>query len=585
MKRSLINQSEVIPVVEDSVNNSNTDSSSDQNNVLSVDELVEMVVDGKDSNYYLDCYCKLIDLALVRGINKRNLNYYTEKHHILPKCMEGKDEKDNYVLLTLLEHIIAHCILFKLYPHNKSLAFSANAMLLPSHKNRKDNTNELKIIDKNKLLNAVKLREDIINSLSTPIVAYNDGPVVLKIYNSVSSVISDRFSKESVWSCITIDGSRRSGGLMWMLLDDFEKLYPKELNNYYNIHKTNNFKINWDPIEGAKDYKRLSSLGEKNSASKKIICYDDNNNILRIYNYMKESKKDGFSYDSISDAIKYNRKYSGYNWILFKDWKDEDKINEYYSLETLPKILKETNKIVCYDKDNNILKIYDSSIEVAKDGFISSSILNKSKTGGFYKGYYWKLLNNWTDEDKLNNYYTQQNNDIKIVPIENNIKDDIVEEKIPKDLRIVKCDKSCNVYKIYNSPRECFIENNIPEGTFYSMVRHNKFRGKFRYIRYNEFKEIHNDKLNDYYNNGSKEEVNVIEDNKVNYKNIIKLVCHDVNFYIINIYEDIKSTEKDGFIVSRLYKKFKNNNTIHDMGYYWTRFEIFSKNHPEKINK
>lgn len=43
---------------------------------------------------------------------------YLEKHHIIPRCMGGTDDKNNIVLLTGRAHYIAHLLLIKMYPNN-----------------------------------------------------------------------------------------------------------------------------------------------------------------------------------------------------------------------------------------------------------------------------------------------------------------------------------------------------------------------------------------------------------------------------------------------------------------------------------
>jgi hypothetical protein len=55
-------------------------------------------------------------------IQKRKVNIpegYSEKHHIVPKCMGGTDEPDNLVRLTAREHYIAHMLLYKQYKTSK----------------------------------------------------------------------------------------------------------------------------------------------------------------------------------------------------------------------------------------------------------------------------------------------------------------------------------------------------------------------------------------------------------------------------------------------------------------------------------
>jgi len=40
---------------------------------------------------------------------------YSERHHILPKCMGGSDENDNLIYLSARAHYVAHALLFYMY--------------------------------------------------------------------------------------------------------------------------------------------------------------------------------------------------------------------------------------------------------------------------------------------------------------------------------------------------------------------------------------------------------------------------------------------------------------------------------------
>jgi len=73
-------------------------------------------------NYKLH-YDKLIERA-----KSRKLQGYKESHHIVPKCMNGTDDKDNLVNLTAREHFIAHILLVKIYPEEKGLINAVNMM-------------------------------------------------------------------------------------------------------------------------------------------------------------------------------------------------------------------------------------------------------------------------------------------------------------------------------------------------------------------------------------------------------------------------------------------------------------------------
>lgn len=49
---------------------------------------------------------------------------YHEKHHIVPRCMDGGNEEDNLIDLFAREHFIAHRLLAKENPYNKSLTYA-----------------------------------------------------------------------------------------------------------------------------------------------------------------------------------------------------------------------------------------------------------------------------------------------------------------------------------------------------------------------------------------------------------------------------------------------------------------------------
>lgn len=63
-------------------------------------------------------------------------NVYSEKHHIIPHCLGGTDDKSNLVRLTAREHYIAHLLLAKI--HNTFGLYSAVIYMQTGHiENRK----------------------------------------------------------------------------------------------------------------------------------------------------------------------------------------------------------------------------------------------------------------------------------------------------------------------------------------------------------------------------------------------------------------------------------------------------------------
>jgi len=76
-------------------------------------------------------YQKHYDTLINRAKN-RLLEGYSERHHIVPRCMGGTDEQDNLVTLTAEEHYVAHQLLVKMYPGNGKLVHAAQMMTVSS---------------------------------------------------------------------------------------------------------------------------------------------------------------------------------------------------------------------------------------------------------------------------------------------------------------------------------------------------------------------------------------------------------------------------------------------------------------------
>jgi hypothetical protein len=68
---------------------------------------------------YQKIYEKIIDRA-----KNRELTCYKEKHHILPRCLGGTDDKSNLVDLTPEEHYLSHQLLLKMHPNNPKLVYA-----------------------------------------------------------------------------------------------------------------------------------------------------------------------------------------------------------------------------------------------------------------------------------------------------------------------------------------------------------------------------------------------------------------------------------------------------------------------------
>lgn len=100
---------------------------------------------------YLSIYNSIISNAKSSDRRKRKHTdskyVYYEKHHVIPKCVGGKDDVQNLVLLTAREHFVAHQLLVKIYPNEYKLVFALRRMC-SNNTNHKRNNKEYEWIRK-----------------------------------------------------------------------------------------------------------------------------------------------------------------------------------------------------------------------------------------------------------------------------------------------------------------------------------------------------------------------------------------------------------------------------------------------------
>jgi hypothetical protein len=75
---------------------------------------------------------------LIEKAQNRTLEGYTEKHHILPKCLGGNNDKENLVELTAREHFLCHMLLCEIYPKENKLKHALFLMSIGKQKIKKN---------------------------------------------------------------------------------------------------------------------------------------------------------------------------------------------------------------------------------------------------------------------------------------------------------------------------------------------------------------------------------------------------------------------------------------------------------------
>ena len=73
-------------------------------------------------------YKKHYDKLIEKARSRTKPEGYTERHHIIPKCLGGIDDQTNIAVLTAREHFVAHLLLVKIYPENPSMGYSVSIM-------------------------------------------------------------------------------------------------------------------------------------------------------------------------------------------------------------------------------------------------------------------------------------------------------------------------------------------------------------------------------------------------------------------------------------------------------------------------
>ena len=71
---------------------------------------------------------KQIHDSIIDRAQDRILESYTERHHIVPRCMGGGDDAENMVDLTAREHYVIHQLLVEMYPKVKGLVYAIHRM-------------------------------------------------------------------------------------------------------------------------------------------------------------------------------------------------------------------------------------------------------------------------------------------------------------------------------------------------------------------------------------------------------------------------------------------------------------------------
>jgi len=230
---------------------------------------------------YQKIYESIIENAKSKNREKGKGIYY-EKHHILPKCLEGNNDKENLVLLTAKEHFVVHKLLIKIYPNKRGINFAYYAMVYFPSKYRKQ-----------------KL-----------ILSSNDYKYAKEIFSKVQST-------RKVWN-------KEKHGLYKCSNETKQKLSIKssgENNGMHNKKHTNEAKRKIG-LKNSGENNGLRKLvknnpniikGENNHKSKSYKIIDPNNNIITIKGLRKFCRENNLHHSNmIKVADNKQKNHKGY---------------------------------------------------------------------------------------------------------------------------------------------------------------------------------------------------------------------------------------------------------------------------------
>lgn len=91
-------------------------------------------------NKYRNIYIRLI--VRCQNMTDEELSGYNEKHHIIPKCLGGSNDKENLVVMPVRYHIVAHMVLTRVYPEIAGLRYSLLLITTEGDKNNQKKRTE-----------------------------------------------------------------------------------------------------------------------------------------------------------------------------------------------------------------------------------------------------------------------------------------------------------------------------------------------------------------------------------------------------------------------------------------------------------
>lgn len=221
-------------------------------------------------------YQKIYNQIIERAKN-RQLEGYKEKHHILPKCLGGKDNKNNLVELTAREHFLCHMLLCEIYPNNiklKHALFLMNEGITRNDYLPSSQTYHRLKEERSKLMKGNK------SIIGKKIIQYDLNGQFIKIWNTIKYAASEIGISDGDISATCKGKQKTAGGYQWKYYTEDFSINISSISKYEKPHYFNknsplkNKPRNPEHIKGR--YKPVEQ-------------FDKQENFIKSYNFIREA--------------------------------------------------------------------------------------------------------------------------------------------------------------------------------------------------------------------------------------------------------------------------------------------------------
>lgn len=206
-------------------------------------------------NKYTKWYYKIIENRKVNAYDG-----YTERHHIIPRCMNGSDDLENLVDLSAREHFVCHLLLRKMTTGNnkRKMTIALGAMMMQYQHERYICSSYM--YEKYRFVFASEQSELMKDNWNNPSFKEERVAKYRELWNDVSYRKKRTDRMKELWNDPQLK-KKRTEGLKKSLAD------PVKIENLHNRLRKQNRQLWNDP-----NYRELRSIKQKEWANNTRVC-------------------------------------------------------------------------------------------------------------------------------------------------------------------------------------------------------------------------------------------------------------------------------------------------------------------------